>query len=219
MSLLKGQGYGPVKRLMDIAGASCALILFSPLMLFVALKVRKKLGSPVIFSQMRPGLHEKAFRNYKFRSMRDAFDAQGHPLPDSERLTPFGQRLRSTSLDELPELWNVLKGDMSLVGPRPLLVGFLPLFSDEEAQRHSVRPGITGWAQVNGRNAMTWDKRNEYDLYYVRNMGLLFDLKIIWQTIATVFKRNGINAGANETIIAPPTQIQRPHILEQLGYK
>ena len=217
MFLLSGKSYLPLKRLLDIIGASCALLLFSPLMLLVARRVKKELGSPVIFAQPRPGLDEKSFLNYKFRSMKDAVDGNGRPLPDEERLTPFGRKLRSTSLDELPELWNVLKGDMSLVGPRPLLIEFLPLFDENEARRHSVRPGITGLAQVNGRNAMSWDARTAYDLTYVENISLWLDLKIIWRTVAAVFSRKGIDAGEHETIITPPKTIKRPHILKQLG--
>ena len=217
MFLLSGKSYLPLKRLLDIVSASCALLLFSPLMLLVARRVKKELGSPVIFAQPRPGLGEKPFLNYKFRSMKDAVDEKGRPLPDEERLTPFGRKLRSTSLDELPELWNVLKGDMSLVGPRPLLIEFLPLFDENEARRHSVRPGITGLAQVNGRNAMSWDARTAYDLTYVENISLWLDLKIIWRTVAAVFSRKGIDAGEHETIITPPKTIKRPHILKQLG--
>lgn len=188
-------------------------------MLFVAWKVKKNLGSPVIFTQLRPGLEEKVFQNYKFRSMKNAFDREGKPLPDGERLTDFGRFLRASSLDELPEFWNVLKGEMSLVGPRPLLISFLPLFDEKEALRHSVLPGITGWAQVNGRNGMTWEKRNAYDLFYVENMSLALDLRIIWMTVKTVVLREGVNAGANETIIKPPTEVKRPHILQELGYE
>lgn len=214
-----GAGYRPLKRLMDICGSVTALALFSPLMLYVAYKVKNNLGSPVLFKQARPGRGEKPFMNYKFRSMRDIYDADGKPLPDSERLTPFGEFLRSSSLDELPELWNVLRGEMSLVGPRPLLVSFLPLFSEEEARRHSVKPGITGWAQVNGRNEMTWRKRNEYDLWYVEHMSFPLDMKILWMTVRAVFNRSGINSGADKTIITPPTEIKRPCILEKIGYK
>ncbi len=217
MFLLSGKSYLPLKRLLDIVGSCSALLVFSPLMLLVAHKVKKNLGSPVIFAQRRPGLGEKPFLNYKFRSMKDPVDENGRPLPDEERLTPFGRKLRSTSLDELPELWNVLRGDMSLVGPRPLLVEFLPLFDENEARRHSVRPGITGLAQVNGRNAMSWDERTAYDLEYVENISLRLDLKILWRTVAAVFSRKGIDAGTHETIITPPTTIKRPHILEQLG--
>ena len=148
--------------------------------------------------------------------MRQAVDASGRPLPDRERLTPFGRELRRSSLDELPELWNVLKGEMSLVGPRPLLVDFLPLFSEEEARRHSVRPGLTGLAQINGRNAMSWEKRLQYDLEYVDRLSLWLDLKILWRTAAVVLRRNGIDAGAGETIIAPPAEIKRPRALEKI---
>ena len=172
---------------------------------------------PLRPAKRRPGLGEKPFLNYKFRTMKDALDENGRPLPDEERLTPFGKKLRSSSLDELPELWNVLRGDMSLVGPRPLLVEFLPLFDENEARRHSVRPGITGLAQVNGRNAMSWDERTAYDLEYIDNISLRLDLKILWRTVAAVFSRKGIDAGAHETIITPPTTIKRPNILEQLG--
>ena len=158
-----------LKRLLDIVIASSALVLLSPVYAFVAYKVRKNLGSPVLFRQVRPGLNGKPFEMIKFRSMKDAVDAQGHSLPDSERLTSFGQMLRSSSLDEMPELWNVLKGEMSIVGPRPLLMEYLPLYNEQQAKRHNVRPGITGYAKVNGRNAMSWEKKFELDTWYVEN--------------------------------------------------
>ena len=216
MILISGKSYLPLKRLMDIAGSLGALLILSPLMVGVALRVKRELGSPVIFAQPRPGRGEKIFMNYKFRSMRQAVDASGRPLPDRERLTPFGRRLRRSSLDELPELWNVLKGDMSLVGPRPLLVDFLPLFGEEEARRHSVRPGLTGLAQVSGRNAMSWEKRLQYDLEYVDRLSLWLDLKILWRTVAAVLRRDGIDAGEGETVIAPPTEIKRPRALKKI---
>lgn len=216
--LVSKKGYPFLKRGMDIVGALAALIILSPVMVYVACRVKKNLGSPVLFYQIRPGLHERAFKIYKFRSMAEVFDSDGTPLPDIERLTSFGAFLRSSSLDELPELWNVLKGDMSLVGPRPLLVEFLPLYSEEEARRHFVRPSITGLAQINGRNSITWDKRLEYDCYYVENMSLLLDLKIMWKTISIVIRKDGTSAGEKETIITPPKTIKRPNILKELGY-
>lgn len=216
MILISGKSYLPLKRLMDIVGSLGALLILIPLMGWIALRVKKELGSPVIFAQPRPGRGEKIFINYKFRSMRRGADASGRPLPDWKRLTPFGRWLRSSSLDELPELWNVLKGEMSLVGPRPLLVDFLPLFSEEEARRHSVRPGITGLAQINGRNAMSWEKRLQYDLEYVDRLSLRLDLKILWRTAAAVLRRSGIDAGEGETIITPPTEIKRPRALEKI---
>jgi len=163
-----------LKRLFDIVASLTALILLSPVLLIVALLVRRKLGSPVFFRQTRPGLNGKPFEMIKFRTMRDAVDNQGNPLPDDQRMTPFGSFLRATSLDELPELWNVLKGDMSLVGPRPLLMEYLPLYSKEQYRRHEVRPGVTGWAQVNGRNALSWDEKFKLDVWYVENRSLPF---------------------------------------------
>lgn len=182
-----------LKRLLDIIIASIALILLSPLYAFVAYKVKKNLGSPVLFRQVRPGLHGKPFEMIKFRSMKDAVDAQGNPLPDSERLTPFGQMLRSTSLDEMPELWNVIKGDMSIVGPRPLLMEYLPLYSPEQAKRHDVRPGMTGHAQVNGRNAIGWDEKFAMDTWYAENHTIWLDFKIMLKTIKVVFIRENVN--------------------------
>ena len=171
-----------LKRLLDIIIASIALILLSPLYFYVAHKVKKNLGSPVLFRQVRPGLHGKPFEMIKFRSMKDAVDAQGNPLPDSERLTPFGKMLRSSSLDEMPELWNVIKGDMSIVGPRPLLMEYLPLYNQEQAKRHLVRPGMTGHAQVNGRNAISWEEKFKLDTWYVENQSVWLDFKIMLKT-------------------------------------
>src|SRR5574344_375857 len=178
-----------LKRLLDIIIASIALILLSPLYAFVAYKVRKNLGSPVLFRQVRPGLNGKPFEMVKFRTMRDATDANGNPLPDSERMTPFGSFLRSSSLVELPEFWNVLKGEMSLVGPRPLLMEYLPLYSTEQYRRHEVRPGITGWAQVNGRNAISWEDKFKLDVEYVEKYDFLMDMKILFLTVKKVFVR------------------------------
>ena len=162
--------------------------------------IRRKMGSPVLFHQTRPGMHGKPFQMIKFRTMRDAIDTDGRPLTDAERLTKLGQFLRSSSLDELPELCNVLKGDMSLVGPRPLLMEYLPLYSSEQARRHEVRPGVTGWAQVNGRNAISWDEKFALDVWYVDNRSLWLDLKIIWLTIRKVVKREGISAACEATM-------------------
>ena len=177
-----------IKRLIDIVCSGVALIVLSPVLLVTALLVKVKLGSPVIFKQERPGLHEKIFSLYKFRSMTDAKDKDGNLLPDEDRLPAFGRTLRSTSLDELPELWNIFKGDMAVVGPRPLLVQYLPFYTDEEAHRHDVRPGLTGWAQVNGRNVTMWDERLQQDLYYVKKCSFALDVKIIFMTIMKVFK-------------------------------
>lgn len=182
-----------LKRLLDIIIASIALILLSPLYAFVAYKVKKNLGSPVLFRQVRPGLHGKPFEMIKFRTMKDAVDAQGKPLPDSERLTPFGKMLRSTSLDEMPELWNVIKGDMSVVGPRPLLTEYLPLYTAEQAKRHHVRPGMTGHAQVNGRNAIGWDEKFAMDTWYAENHSIWLDFKIMLKTIKVVFIKENVN--------------------------
>lgn len=189
-----------MKRLFDFVAALTALILLSPILLIVAIFVRRKLGSPVLFSQVRPGLGGKPFKMIKFRTMRDAYDAQGNPLPDDQRLTPFGKMLRSTSLDELPELWNVLKGDMSLVGPRPLLMEYLPLYTPQQAKRHDVRPGVTGWAQINGRNAISWEEKFKLDTWYVENRTLGLDLKIIFLTIKKVLIRDGISADGEVTM-------------------
>lgn len=190
---------GALKRLFDLVSASFALLLLSPVLLLVAWLVHRRLGSPVLFRQVRPGLDGKPFEMVKFRTMRDAVDTEGNALPDAERLTPFGRFLRSTSLDELPELWNVIKGDMSLVGPRPLLMEYLPLYSAEQARRHEVRPGITGWAQVNGRNAVSWPEKFALDLWYVDNRSLLLDIRILLLTIKKVFVREGISAEGQAT--------------------
>ena len=189
-----------LKRLLDIIIASIALILLSPLYAFVAYKVKKNLGSPVLFRQVRPGLHGKPFEMIKFRTMKDAMDEQGNPLPDSERLTPFGQMLRSTSLDEMPELWNVIKGDMSIVGPRPLLMEYLPLYSPEQAKRHDVRPGMTGHAQVNGRNAISWEEKFKLDTWYVENQSIWLDFKIMFKTVHKVLAKDDISAEGEATM-------------------
>jgi sugar transferase EpsL len=181
------------KRLFDFSASLAALLLLSPIFLLLAVLVRVKIGSPIFFTQTRPGLHGNAFTMIKFRTMTHARDADGALLPDAERLTRFGRFLRATSLDELPELWNVLEGDMSLVGPRPLLIEYLPLYSPEQARRHEVRPGITGWAQVNGRNAISWDEKFSLDLWYVDHQSLWLDLKIISLTIMKVLAREGVS--------------------------
>lgn len=189
-----------LKRLLDIIIASIALILLSPLYFYVAHKVKKNLGSPVLFRQVRPGLHGKPFEMIKFRSMKDAVDAQGNPLPDSERLTPFGKMLRSSSLDEMPELWNVIKGDMSIVGPRPLLMEYLPLYNEEQAKRHLVRPGMTGHAQVNGRNAIRWEEKFKLDTWYVENQSVWLDFKIMLKTVKKVLAKDDINEAGEATM-------------------
>ncbi|MEN8992293.1 sugar transferase [Avibacterium paragallinarum] len=189
-----------LKRLLDIVIASSALVLLSPVYALVAYKVKKNLGSPVLFRQVRPGLHGKPFEMVKFRTMKDALDAQGNPLPDSERLTAFGKMLRATSLDEMPELWNVIKGDMSIVGPRPLLMEYLPLYNREQAKRHNVRPGITGHAQVNGRNAISWEKKFELDTWYVENQSLWLDFKIMLKTVKKVIAKDDISAEGEATM-------------------
>ena len=189
-----------IKRLFDITAATAALVVLSPVYAITAYKVKKNLGSPVLFRQTRPGLDGKPFEMVKFRSMKDAIDKEGNPLPDSERLTSFGKALRDTSLDELPGLWNVIKGDMSLVGPRPLLMEYLPLYSEEQARRHSVRPGITGHAQVNGRNAIGWDKKFELDTWYIDNQSLWLDIKILLKTVKKVVIKDGISADGEATM-------------------
>ncbi|NAR57747.1 sugar transferase [Acinetobacter haemolyticus] len=189
-----------LKRLLDIIIASIALILLSPLYFYVAYKVKKNLGSPVLFRQIRPGLHGKPFEMVKFRTMTDERDAEGNLLPNEVRLTKFGKMLRSTSLDELPELWNVLKGDMSIVGPRPLLMDYLPLYNEEQAKRNNVRPGMTGHAQVNGRNAISWEKKFELDTWYVENQSLWLDFKIMLLTVKKVLIKEGINQSEEVTM-------------------
>lgn len=189
-----------MKRFLDITVAIFALLTLLPVVIFVAVLIRFKLGSPILFTQDRPGLNGKVFKMMKFRSMLDGKDKQGNLLPDDERMTKFGTFLRSTSLDELPGLFNVLKGDMSLVGPRPLLVQYLPLYNAEQARRHDVRPGITGWAQVNGRNAISWEQKFKLDVWYVDNQSLLLDFKILLLTVKKVFVREGISADGHVTI-------------------
>ena len=189
-----------MKRFMDLAIAALALVLLSPILAVVAAMIRAKFGSPVFFRQTRPGLRGEAFEIIKFRTMRDAFDSEGKALPDKDRLTPLGKFLRAASVDELPELWNVLKGEMSLVGPRPLLMEYLPLYTPEQARRHEVRPGITGWAQVNGRNAITWEEKFQLDVWYVDNRSLWVDVKILCLTLKKVFFREGINASNELTM-------------------
>ena len=189
-----------VKRILDFMISLCAGIVLSPVFLIVAVLVRVKLGSPVIFKQERPGRDEKIFRRYKFRSMRDEKDENGQLLPDEMRLNHFGKLLRSTSLDELPELWNIIKGDMSIIGPRPLLVSYLPLYNSRQKRRHEVRPGLTGLAQVNGRNALSWEERFELDVSYVENVSFLMDAGIFCKTIYSVIKREGISSGTSETM-------------------
>lgn len=189
-----------IKRVLDFIIALIGLIVASPILLVVALLVRLKLGSPILFRQQRVGLDGEIFEMVKFRTMKDATDPQGNPLPDEERLTSFGNFLRKSSLDELPELWNVLKGDMSLVGPRPLLVEYLPLYSKEQMKRHDVRPGITGYAQVNGRNNISWSKKFELDVYYVKHYSLGLDLKILWQTVAKVLGQADISQEGHVTM-------------------
>ncbi len=189
-----------IKRLFDITAATAALVVLSPVYVVTAYNVKHNLGSPVFFRQTRPGLNGRPFEMIKFRTMKDAIDSEGNPLPDSERLTDFGKMLRNSSLDELPELWNVVKGDMSLVGPRPLLMEYLPLYSKEQARRHDVRPGITGYAQVNGRNAIGWDKKFALDTWYVDNQSLWLDIKILLKTVKKVVIKDGISADGEATM-------------------
>ncbi|MBQ7583616.1 MAG: sugar transferase [Lachnospiraceae bacterium] len=189
-----------VKRFFDIVLSIAAITLLSPVLIVLAILVRVKLGSPVLFRQKRPGYQGKIFGLMKFRTMTDERDEKGELLPDEARLTSFGKKLRSTSLDELPEFFNILKGDMSFVGPRPLLVQYLPLYNEEQAHRHDVLPGLTGWAQVNGRNAISWEKKFEYDVWYTRNVSFLLDLKIVIMTVAAVIKRDGISSETHATM-------------------
>lgn len=189
-----------LKRLFDITASSAALVVLSPVYIITAYKVRQQLGSPVLFRQTRPGLYGKPFKMIKFRTMKEAIDAKGNPLPDEARLTSFGHMLRNMSLDELPELWNVIKGDMSLVGPRPLLMEYMPLYNDEQLRRHHVRPGITGYAQINGRNAISWDEKFALDIWYVDNQSFWLDTKILFKTVKKVIVKDGINADGEATM-------------------
>lgn len=189
-----------LKRAFDIAASASALVVISPVLAITAYKVKKELGSPVLFRQTRPGLHGKPFEMIKFRTMKDATDKEGNALPDSERLTEFGKKLRASSLDELPELWNVLKGDMSLVGPRPLLMEYLPLYNAEQAKRHNVRPGVTGYAQVNGRNSLSWEDKFKLDTWYVEHQSLWLDMKILLKTVKKVIIKDGISAEGEATM-------------------
>lgn len=183
-----------MKRLVDVLGASFGLVLLSPVIVLLTVLIRRKLGAPVLFRQIRPGKDGVPFEMIKFRTMKDGDG------PDHERLTPFGAKLRSTSLDELPELWNVIKGDMSLVGPRPLLMEYLPLYSEHQARRHDLRPGVTGWAQINGRNAIDWPAKFDLDVWYVENQNVLLDIKILFLTVQKVWKRDGISAAGDATM-------------------
>lgn len=189
-----------MKRLFDVLIAALLLLMLLPVICLTALVIYLHLGRPIAFRQTRPGLDGKAFQMIKFRTMTSAVDASGIPLPDEQRLSWLGRLLRSSSLDELPELWNVLKGEMSLVGPRPLLMEYLPLYTPEQARRHEVRPGITGWAQVNGRNAISWEEKFQLDMWYVDNHTLWLDIRILWMTVISVFSRHGINAPGQVTM-------------------
>ena len=189
-----------LKRILDIIIASVALVLLSPLYFYVTYQVRKNLGSPVLFRQSRPGLHGKPFEMIKFRTMTDERDAEGNLLPNEQRLPKFGKMLRATSLDEMPELWNVIKGDMSIVGPRPLLMDYLPLYNEEQAKRHNVRPGMTGYAQVNGRNSIGWEEKFKLDTWYVENQSIWLDFKIMFQTVKKVLVKEGINQSEEVTM-------------------
>ena len=189
-----------VKRFIDIVGSTTGLIVFTPILAIVAFLIYLQMSTPILFRQVRPGLHGQPFRMIKFRTMLDAVDDHGNALPDAQRLTRLGRFLRSTSLDELPGLWNVLKGDMSLVGPRPLLIEYLPLYSPQQARRHEVRPGVTGWAQINGRNALSWDEKFALDVWYVDNQSMALDSRILWLTIKKVIVRDGISATGEATM-------------------
>lgn len=189
-----------LKRICDITIATTALITLSPVYTVVAYKVRKNLGSPVLFRQTRAGIHGEPFKIYKFRTMKDTTDIEGNVLPDEDRLTEFGKQLRATSLDELPQLWNVIKGDMSIVGPRPQLMEYLPLYDEKQFRRHLARPGVTGYAQVNGRNGISWEKRFKLDVWYVDNQSMLLDIKILLKTVKQVVTRAGISAEGEATM-------------------
>lgn len=189
-----------IKRIIDFLLSLIGIIILSPVLLIVSIMVRTKLGSPILFKQERPGLNGKIFKMYKFRTMTNETDENGELLPDEFRLTKFGKFLRSSSLDELPEMFNILKGDMSIVGPRPLLVKYLPLYSERQSHRHDVRPGLTGYAQVNGRNAISWEEKFELDIFYVNNSSFMVDLMIFFKTIKKVFDREGISSGTSVTM-------------------
>lgn len=189
-----------LKRIFDLFVAFFALLILAPVLLVIAYLVKSKLGQPIFFRQVRPGKNGVPFEMVKFRTMRDALDENGEPLPDKERMTPFGTFLRSSSLDELPELWNVIKGDMSLVGPRPLLIEYLPLYNPRQYRRHEVRPGVTGWAQINGRNALSWEDKFELDVWYVEKQSFWLDIKILFLTVKKVFFRDGISASGDVTM-------------------
>lgn len=189
-----------LKRLFDITAATTALVILSPVHILVAYKVKKNFGSPVLFRQDRSGFHGESFEIVKFRTMKDSTDAEGNLLPDEERLTDFGRQLRASSLDELPQLWNVLKGDMSIVGPRPQLMEYLPLYNEEQYRRHLARPGVTGYAQINGRNGISWEKRFELDTWYVDNQSMWLDIKILIKTVKQVITRHGISAEGEATM-------------------
>ena len=189
-----------MKRVFDIFGSLAALIILSPVIAWLYHRIRRDMGTPVLFRQTRPGRDGKPFEMLKFRTMKDAIDRHGNPLSDSERITPFGQKLRSSSLDEWPEFWNVLRGEMSMVGPRPLLMEYLPLYSEHQARRHDVLPGVTGWAQINGRNSVSWKDKFELDVWYVENRTLWLDIKILWMTVKKVLKKDGISADGEATM-------------------
>jgi lipopolysaccharide/colanic/teichoic acid biosynthesis glycosyltransferase len=191
-----------VKRLFDLLASAMGLLILALPLALLAWQVRRKLGSPVLFTQVRPGLQGKPFRMVKFRTMTDDSDGNGNLMPDEKRMTKFGSFLRKSSLDELPELWNVLMGDMSLVGPRPLVMQYLPLYSKEQSRRHEVKPGITGWAQINGRNLISWRERFDLDVWYVDNKNMILDLKILWKTFLIVISRNGVSP--NDSVTMPP---------------
>lgn len=198
--ILKRAKKDVLKRLFDMVVAAIGLLVSFPILILLAILIKIKMGGPVLFTQIRPGLNGKPFKIFKFRTMLDLADTEGRPLPDEARLPPFGKMLRATSLDEQPELWNVLKGDMSLVGPRPLLMEYLPLYSEEQNRRHEVRPGITGWAQVNGRNAISWEEKFKLDIWYVDNQSFWLDVGIILKTVKKVVVREGINAEGGVTM-------------------
>ncbi|WP_413522633.1 sugar transferase [Photobacterium phosphoreum] len=189
-----------MKRFTDILISASALVLLSPIIVILSWKIRKNLGSPILFRQIRPGLNGKPFEMIKFRSMKDAVDKDGNQLPNNERLTLFGKKLRSSSLDELPEFWNVLKGDMSLIGPRPLLMEYLPLYNQEQNRRHDIRPGVTGWAQINGRNAISWQDKFKLDVWYIDHQSLWLDIKIIFLTVKKIILKEGVNASSDITM-------------------